>query len=67
MAERAHPCGTVVVSDAWHVVMISHPQEVVKVIEDAATAPYPVMVISLVLRRQFLVTLAAVAKVSSMN
>lgn len=39
MAERAHPRGTVVVTGASHVVMISHPQEVAKVIEDAATAP----------------------------
>jgi pimeloyl-ACP methyl ester carboxylesterase len=38
-AERAHPRGTVVVTGASHVVMISHPQEVAKVIEDAATAP----------------------------
>jgi pimeloyl-ACP methyl ester carboxylesterase len=38
MAERAHPRETVVVKGASHVVMISHPDAVAKVIEDAATA-----------------------------
>lgn len=38
MAERAHPKDTVVVPGASHVVMISHPEAVAKVIEEAATA-----------------------------
>jgi pimeloyl-ACP methyl ester carboxylesterase len=38
MAERAHPKETVVVKGASHVVMVSHPDVVAKVIEDAATA-----------------------------
>jgi pimeloyl-ACP methyl ester carboxylesterase len=38
MAKRAHPRETVVVKGASHVVMISHPDAVAKVIEDAATA-----------------------------
>jgi pimeloyl-ACP methyl ester carboxylesterase len=38
MAERAHPRATSVVEGASHVVMISHPEAVAKVIEDAATA-----------------------------
>ena len=39
MAERAHPRGTVVVKGASHVVMISHPEAVAKVIMDAAAGP----------------------------
>ncbi|HEY1962372.1 MAG TPA: alpha/beta hydrolase [Rhizomicrobium sp.] len=39
MAARVHPHETVIVKGASHVVMISHAQEVAKVIEDAATAP----------------------------
>jgi pimeloyl-ACP methyl ester carboxylesterase len=38
MAERARSRETVVVKGASHVLMISHPQEVTRVIEDAATA-----------------------------
>lgn len=38
MAERAHPLATVVVHGASHVVMISHPDAVAKMIEAAATA-----------------------------
>jgi pimeloyl-ACP methyl ester carboxylesterase len=38
MADRVHARETVVVSGASHVVMISHPDAVAKVIEDAATA-----------------------------
>jgi pimeloyl-ACP methyl ester carboxylesterase len=38
MAERAHARETVVVKGASHVVMISHPDAVAKVIEDAAAA-----------------------------
>lgn len=38
MAERAHAKETVVVKGASHVVMVSHPDKVAKVIEDAATA-----------------------------
>ena len=38
MAERAHPRATSVVEGASHVVMISHPEAVAKIIEDAATA-----------------------------
>jgi pimeloyl-ACP methyl ester carboxylesterase len=38
MAERAHSKDRVVVKGASHVVMISHPDSVAKVIEDAATA-----------------------------
>jgi pimeloyl-ACP methyl ester carboxylesterase len=38
MAERAHAKETVVVKGASHVVMISHPDTVAKVIEDAAKA-----------------------------
>jgi pimeloyl-ACP methyl ester carboxylesterase len=38
MAERAHPKDVVVVEGASHVVMISHPDAVAKVIEEAATA-----------------------------
>ena len=38
MAERAHPRATSVVAGASHVVMISHPDAVAKVIEDAANA-----------------------------
>lgn len=38
MAERAHPRETIVVKGASHVVMISHPDAVAKVIEDAANA-----------------------------
>lgn len=37
MAERAGSKGTVVVKGASHVVMISHPEAVAKIIEDAAT------------------------------
>ena len=37
MADRAHPKETVVVKGASHVVMVSHPDAVAKVIEDAAT------------------------------
>lgn len=39
MAERAHSRGTVVVPGASHLVMVSHPESVVEVIEDAADAP----------------------------
>ena len=38
MAERAHSTQSVVVKGASHVVMVSHPQVVAKVIESAATA-----------------------------
>jgi len=38
MAKRAHPRNTVVVKGASHVVMVSHPDVVAKVIEDAAIA-----------------------------
>lgn len=38
MAQRAHARGTVVVEGASHVVMISHPDVVARVIEEAATA-----------------------------
>lgn len=38
MAKRAHARETVVVKGGSHVVMISHPRAVAKVIEDAATA-----------------------------
>ena len=38
MAERAHAKQSVVVKGASHVVMVSHPQAVAKVIESAATA-----------------------------
>jgi pimeloyl-ACP methyl ester carboxylesterase len=38
MAERAKSKETVVVKGASHVVMVSHPKEVAKVIEDAAAA-----------------------------
>ena len=38
MAERARPKDIVVVKGASHVVMISHPDAVAKIIEDAATA-----------------------------
>jgi pimeloyl-ACP methyl ester carboxylesterase len=38
MAELACPRATSVVEGASHVVMISHPEAVAKVIEDAATA-----------------------------
>jgi pimeloyl-ACP methyl ester carboxylesterase len=38
MAQRAHPKATVVVKGASHVVMISHPDAVAKVIEEAANA-----------------------------
>ncbi|MDB6105894.1 MAG: Alpha/beta hydrolase [Gammaproteobacteria bacterium] len=38
MAKRAHSRKTVVIAGASHVVMVSHPQEVVGVIESAATA-----------------------------
>ena len=38
MAERARPRATSVVEGASHIVMISHPEAVAKVIEDAATA-----------------------------
>jgi pimeloyl-ACP methyl ester carboxylesterase len=38
MADRAHSRETMVVKGASHVVMISHPEAVAKVIEDAATA-----------------------------
>ena len=38
MAERAHSRETVVVKGASHVVMTSHPADVVKVIEDAAAS-----------------------------
>ena len=38
MAERAHARETVVVKGASHVVMISHPDKVARVIEDAASA-----------------------------
>ena len=39
MAERAHSKQTVVVKGASHVVMVSNPARVAKVIESAATAP----------------------------
>jgi pimeloyl-ACP methyl ester carboxylesterase len=39
MAERAHSRGTVVVPGASHLVMLSHPESVVGVIEDAADSP----------------------------
>ena len=39
MAERAHPKEIVVVKGASHVVMISHPDAVAKVIEDDAEVP----------------------------
>jgi len=38
MAERAHSKQTVVVKGASHVVMVSHPATVAKLIEDAAQA-----------------------------
>jgi pimeloyl-ACP methyl ester carboxylesterase len=38
MAERAHSRQTVIVKGASHVVMVSHPQQVAKLIESAATA-----------------------------
>lgn len=38
MAERAHSRGTEVVKDASHIVMITHPDVVARVIETAATA-----------------------------
>lgn len=38
MAERAHSRQTIVVSGGSHVVMVSHPQQVAKVIESAAMA-----------------------------
>ena len=38
MAERAHSKETVVVKGASHVVMVSHPDKVAKIIEDAASA-----------------------------
>jgi pimeloyl-ACP methyl ester carboxylesterase len=38
MAERARPRATSVVEGASHVVMISHPEAVAKIIEEAATA-----------------------------
>lgn len=38
MAERAHSKGTVVVKGASHVVMVSHPDTVAKLIEEAASA-----------------------------
>jgi pimeloyl-ACP methyl ester carboxylesterase len=38
MAERAHSKETVVVKGASHVVMVSHPDKVAKIIEDAAKA-----------------------------
>jgi len=38
MAQRAHARATVVVNGASHIVMISHPEEVAKVIEEAARA-----------------------------
>ncbi|MGR9172767.1 alpha/beta fold hydrolase [Hyphomicrobiales bacterium] len=38
MAERAHSRETVVVKGASHVVMVSHPDKVAKIIEDAASA-----------------------------
>jgi pimeloyl-ACP methyl ester carboxylesterase len=38
MAERAHSRKTAIINGASHVVMISHPQEVAKIIESAATA-----------------------------
>lgn len=41
MAKRAHSRKTVVIAGASHVVMVSHPQEVVGVIESAATAEIP--------------------------
>jgi pimeloyl-ACP methyl ester carboxylesterase len=37
MAERAQSKQTVVVNGASHVVMVSHPREVAKLIETAAT------------------------------
>jgi pimeloyl-ACP methyl ester carboxylesterase len=40
MADRAHSRETVVVKGASHVVMISHPDTVAKVIEDAAGAQH---------------------------
>jgi len=38
MAERANAKDTVVVKGASHVVMVSHPDRVAKVIEEAAAA-----------------------------
>ncbi|MGO4836325.1 alpha/beta fold hydrolase, partial [Rhizobiaceae sp. 2RAB30] len=38
MAERAHAVKTVVVDGASHAVMVSHPDAVASLIEDAATA-----------------------------
>lgn len=39
MAKRAHARSTVVIPGGSHVVMISHPQAVAKLIEDAVSAP----------------------------
>ena len=41
MAERAGAKGIVEVNGASHVVMISHPDQIAKLIEQAATAPQP--------------------------
>ena len=41
MAERAGAKGIVEVNGASHVVMVSHPDQVAKLIEQAATAPQP--------------------------
>jgi pimeloyl-ACP methyl ester carboxylesterase len=38
MAERAKSKETVVVQGASHVVMVSHPEKVAKIIEDAANS-----------------------------
>ncbi|OTP67422.1 putative signal peptide protein [Caballeronia sordidicola] len=38
MAERAHAKGTVEIAGASHVVMISHPDAVARIIEEAAAA-----------------------------
>jgi pimeloyl-ACP methyl ester carboxylesterase len=38
MAERAHAKKTVAVADGSHALMVSHPEEVAAIIEDAAGA-----------------------------
>jgi pimeloyl-ACP methyl ester carboxylesterase len=38
MAERAKSKDTIIVKGASHVVMVSHPEKVAKIIEEAATA-----------------------------
>jgi pimeloyl-ACP methyl ester carboxylesterase len=39
MAERAHARKTVVLDGASHALMVSHPDKVASLIEDAARAP----------------------------